>query len=386
MFVMKKIALIGPMGCGKSTVALQYGKAHNKKVIDLDKEFTDRYGEISRFMRNNGEDEFRAKESELVLRAVNSDADIISCGGGVVLRKRNINALRQHCDIVCLTAPVDILKARISGSDRPLAPDIERIVKERERLYKLCADHTIDTSCGDGAQKLEEVLKEPRKNRYDVLLCDADDTVLNFQRAMQYSITKAARAVGIKADEQTVIDEFRAASRIVWRRLEDEGLLRNELDRLRFTMLKERLSEDFDVAVISSAFMSELKKTRYVLDGALEFLASVRARGIKVYIVTNGFAPIAHERLKALSGYIDGSFISDEIGYNKPDRRLFDHVFSVLGDTDRSRALVFGDSVNSDIRGGIESGIDTCLYDPTGAVKSDADYSVRDYGQLLNIL
>lgn len=229
-------------------------------------------------------------------------------------------------------------------------------------------------------------LSAPRKNRYDILLCDADDTVLDFQKAMRTSIVNAARAVGIKADDQKIIAEFSDITVIVWRKLENEGLTRDELDTLRFAMLKERLKEDFDASAMSAAFMTEMKKTRFVIDGAKEFLTDVRARGIKVYIITNGFAPIARERLKALDGFVDGAFISDVIGINKPDPRFFDHVFNELKVTDRSKTLIFGDGVNSDIRGGIDSGVDTCHFDPQGKCDCLADYHVRTYAEMQKIL
>ena len=226
----------------------------------------------------------------------------------------------------------------------------------------------------------------PHKNRYDILLCDADDTVLDFQKAMRTSVINAARAVGVKAADKKIIAEFADITVIVWCKLENEGLTRDELDTLRFAMLKERIKEEFDCSAMSDAFMAEMKKTRFVIDGATEFLSEVRARGIKVYIITNGFAPIAVERLKAVENYVDGVFISDIIGYNKPDTRFFDYVFKELKVTDRSKTLIFGDGVNSDIRGGIDSGVDTCLFDPSGKKECAADYRVRTYTELLKIL
>ncbi len=225
-----------------------------------------------------------------------------------------------------------------------------------------------------------------RKNRYDILLCDADDTVLDFQTAMRTASIAAARDVGITAADETVIDKFKAVSSIVWRMLEDKSLLREQLDTKRFAMLKEALNEDFDTAAITEAFRRELKKTRFLIDGATDFLSTVRNRGIEVYIITNGFAPIAHERLKALDGYVDGVFISDEVGYHKPDPMFFEHVLNAIGVVDKSRILVFGDGVNSDIAGGINSGLDTCLFDPTGAKTCDCDYRVSSYAQALDIL
>lgn len=225
-----------------------------------------------------------------------------------------------------------------------------------------------------------------KPNKYDILLCDADDTVLDFQRAMRTSIIAAARSVDIQADDEMIVKEFGEASHIVWRKLEDGQIGRGELDTLRFTMLKERLKEQFDAQKMIEAFFDSLEKTRFVLDGAPEFLSAVRKRGIKVYILTNGLAWVAHERLKALEGYIDGAFISEEMGYNKPDPRLFDCVFDALGGINKRKTLMFGDSVNSDIVGGINSGIDTCLFDPSGCKQSGADYSVRTYDEVLEIL
>lgn len=386
VFTVRKLAFIGPMGSGKSTLARYIQGKYGGMVLDTDEMFTSRYGDIGRYMRDNGEAAFRNIEHELVLHAVNSDADIISCGGGVVLDKRNMSALRSRYDIVGLTAPTFILKSRIVDSGRPLKDDLERIVEERAELYKRYSDYTISTSCGHSGQHLSDVLCRPRPSRYDIMLCDADDTVLDFQKAMRTSIIHAARDAGIRADDEKIVSEFGEASHIVWRKLEDGQIERGELDKLRFTMLKERLQEDFDVLDMSKCFLENLKKTRYLIDGATEFLTAVRNRGIKVYIVTNGLASVAHERLKALNGYADGWFISEEIGYNKPDSRLFDFVFKTLGKVDKARTLMFGDSVNSDIVGGINSGIDTCLFDPHARKSSGADYTVRTFGELLKIL
>lgn len=383
---MSKIAFIGPMGSGKSTLAKQYQAECGGEVFDTDDAFTARYGDISRYMAANGESEFRKAEQEVVLQAVNSHANIISCGGGVVLNKSNMNALRACCDIVCLTAPTDVLKERIKDSGRPLKNDIEKIVKERENLYRRYADYTIDTSSGDCVQKLIKALSAPRPNRYDILLCDADDTILDFQKAMCTSVISATRALGVTTNGDEIITQYKKILPVVWGALERKEITRAELNNIRFTYLRDRLGANFDPNEMNGIYTEEMKKTRFVRDGAIEFLAAVRGRGIKVYIVTNGFTEIAKPRLKALEKYTDGAFISEEIGYDKPDPRFFDYVSGAVGITDKSRVLVLGDSVSSDIRGGINSGFDTCLFDPSGNVQTEADYSVKGYAAALNIL
>lgn len=226
----------------------------------------------------------------------------------------------------------------------------------------------------------------PRKNRYDILLCDADDTVLDFQKAMRTSIVYAARAVGIKADDETVITNYKKILPVVWGALERKEITRDELNYIRFTYLRESLGESFNPNEMNRIYTDEMKKTRFVIDGAIEFLSAVRARGIKVYIITNGFTDMAKQRLKAIENYIDGAFISQEIGYDKPDVRYFESVFSAIRVVDKSRVLVFGDSTSSDIRGGINCGVDTCFFDPSGKKDCIADYRVRSYAELQKIL
>lgn len=374
------------MGSGKSTLARLYGARIGADVFDTDEAFTARYGDISAFFKCEGEKAFREKEHDIVVQVADSDAKIISCGGGVVLDKRNMNALRKSCDIVYLTAPIEVLKERIGGSSRPLGNDIERIVKEREHLYRRYADYTIDTSCGDCAEKLSEALSIPRPNRYDILLCDSDDTLLDFQKAMRHSIIKAAHSLGLKSADEKVIDVYSKVLPTVWGELERGEITRAQLGVKRFVLLSEGLGECFDCEKMNEAFMNEMATADFVLDGAIGFLTQLRTRGIKAYIITNSFTRIAKYRLRVLDPYVDGIFISEEIGYNKPDVRFFEHVYKDIGEPNKNRVLVFGDGISSDIAGGNAFDVDTCLFDPAGQKQALSDYAVKGYDELLCLL
>lgn len=378
----KKLALIGAMGSGKSRLARNLTAKYGGTAIDTDAEFTRRYGSISDFFASHGEAEFRRIEQELLVEAAQSDAAVIATGGGAVLNKVGMNALRRSCDIVYLTAPIEILGARIKASDRPLKNDFAAIFESREPLYKRYADYTVDSSV-DSLAELEKALKKPRKNRYDVVLCDSDDTILDFKTAMKHSIVNAVRAAGVTRADDEIAKVYGEITDDVWKRLERGEITRSELDSMRFIMLRDRLCADFDPTAVGRIYVAEMQKTRYVLDGAVEFLRDLRARGIKVYIITNGFTKIASERLKAIDGEIDGAFISEQIGYNKPDTRFFERVAAAVGGLDKNRTVVFGDSVTSDIAGGMAFGADTCLLDPTGQKQTYADYSVTTYAELL---
>lgn len=382
----KKLAFIGPPGSGKSTLARAYAEKHGVKHVDTDDMFCARYGDIEAFFMAHGEEEFRKIEGELIVSAAESDAQVIACGGGSVLNRRGMNALRACADIVCLTAQKDVLVGRNKNSNRPLKCDIEKILTERAPLYARYADYTVDTSTFCALDRIEEALETPRGNRFDVILCDADETVLDFKRAMRYSVVRALRALGVKKDDDAIVSTYAEITNEVWGRLERGEISRARLNAQRFVMLRDRLKDNFDPQKANELYVTNMRSTRYTIDGATDFLHDVRGRGIKVYIITNSFTRIAEQRLKALDGFIDGAFISETVGFDKPDACFFDAVLERIGIVDRERVLVFGDGENSDIAGGINSGLTTCLFDPSGAKTTAADFSVRSYAQVAALI
>ncbi len=381
----RPLAFIGPMGSGKSSLARRVSAKYGGEVIDIDKEFTRRYGSISDFFAQKGEQAFRELEQNLLVEAAGSGAAYISTGGGAVLGRRGMYALRKTCTVVYLTAPIEVLKERISRSDRPLKNDLERTVEARAPLYEKYADYTIDTSV-DSVRELERALKSKRKNRYDVLLCDSDDTLLDFQKARSVAIRAAAEKFGLPCGADECDRAYKSVVCKVWHRLERGEITGEKLKTERFVELGKALGIEFDVAAFNEAYTSEMIKTRFVLDGATEFLQAVRERGIKRYIITNSFTNFANERLKPILPFVDGAFVSEQVGYYKPDVRFFDSVCRAIGEGDRSRILVFGDSETSDIKGGTDSGLDTCRLVSAPNACTDADYAVCGYGEVLDIL
>lgn len=379
----KKVALIGAMGSGKSALSRRLAAKYGATVFDTDAEFTRRYGEINAFFGTYGESEFRKRERDIIIEAAYSDADVVATGGGAVLCRAGMNALRRTRDIVYLTASEQTLKARIMRSDRPLKADFDKIMAQRERLYKMYADYTISSEVSS-IEEFERALALPRGNRFDVVLCDADDTLLDFKRAMRYAVVKAARTLGITSSDEVIVDNYAEVTRIIWGRLERGEITREELDNTRFRLLGERLGETFDYGRMNDTYIENMRGTRFVIDGAIELLDGLRARGIKVYIITNGFTCIACERLKAIIDHVDGAFISEEVGFDKPRPEFFERVLSTVGYPDKSRTLVFGDSETSDIAGGINSGLCTCLYGESA--DTAADFSVKRLCELLDIV
>lgn len=381
----RRLAFIGPMGSGKSKLVKKFIAKYGGTSLDTDSEFVRLYGPISDFFAAHGEAEFRAREQRIIIDCAQSDATVVATGGGAVTSRRGMNALRFYRDVVYLSAPIDILKARIQKSDRPLKNDLERVMREREPLYERYADYHADSSV-DSLVSLENALEFRRPNRYDIALIDSDDTLLDFQSACKWSLGETLAELGVSVDADKAKSIYLPQNNKVWGMLEKGEITRSELFVLREKMFGDALGVTFKQGEFNTVYRNNLKKTRFVLDGAIELLKSLNSKGIKVYIITNADAMCAAERLKPLTPYVSGAFVSETVGHNKPSREFFDCVYNGIGRPNKSRVIVFGDSPTSDIKGGANYGFDTCLYDTAGRVDPEADFSVRNYAEFLKIV
>ena len=201
---------------------------------------------------------------------------------------------------------------------------------------------------------------------YTIALFDADNTLFDFTRAEHEALSLCLADRGLPPDDATV----RLYSDInvgYWKMLERGEITRDALKVARFQSLFDELGCKDDAASIAIDYESALAKQMFLIDGAEELLASLRGR-CKIYIITNGTATVQRPRLSQspLTPYFDGCFISEEMGASKPDRAFFEQVAVSIPGFDPRKALVIGDSLTSDIQGGINMGWDTCWYNPFG--------------------
>ncbi len=203
--------------------------------------------------------------------------------------------------------------------------------------------------------------------RYSILLFDADETLLDFCRSEGFALssTLASYDITMTAVMQQTYHEINAR---LWKQLEKGEILRERLKVQRFEELFEAIgAKGIDPAVFNEQYMQTLGTRGFLLDGALEMVKRLSAR-YRLCIITNGTASVQHTRLadSGLLPYVDGVFISQEIGADKPSPTFFDAVLEALGQPNRRDLLIIGDSLTSDIRGGLLSRIDTCWYAPLG--------------------
>ena len=168
---MKNIFLIGYMGTGKSSVAAHMTKTYDMEVVEMDEMIVCREGmSISDIFAKHGEDYFRDAETKLLKEICLQENKVVSCGGGVVLRKQNIEEMRKGGKIVLLSAkPETILERVKDDNSRPLLAGnktiafISEMMEKRREKYEGVADIIIQTDNKSVVDICEEMIKKIKK-------------------------------------------------------------------------------------------------------------------------------------------------------------------------------------------------------------------------------
>jgi len=202
---------------------------------------------------------------------------------------------------------------------------------------------------------------------YKYLLWDVDGTVLNFLASEAYAMRFLFKKYGIGELSDEMLKLYSETNSKYWRMLERGELTKKEILVGRFREFFELIGADTSIAEsFNLEYQVALGDHIEFVDNAKDVLLSQKGKYI-VAAVTNG-TKLAQEKKLKLSGLdkiFDAIFISENVGAEKPDKAFFDHVFEKLGITDKSEALIIGDSLTSDIKGGINAGIDTLWFNPS---------------------
>jgi len=226
-----------------------------------------------------------------------------------------------------------------------------------------------------------------RDVKYTWLLFDADDTLFDYPKAEAKALNWTFEAVGLPylSDYLPVYHKY---NRQVWQELEQGQLTPLELRTKRFRLLFEEIGISTDADTFGSLYLKNLARGSDLLPGAVETVAAL-ARNHHIGVVTNGLPEVQRPRLEASSirPYIEKLFISEEMGAAKPDAAYFDLVFEEIGQPPREKVLIVGDSLTSDILGGVRYGIHTCWFNPASLTTELAvTYTIRSLPELIPLL
>ena len=221
------------------------------------------------------------------------------------------------------------------------------------------------------------------------VLLDIDDTLLDFHKAEALALTKALREMQVDPTEETIA-RYSQINRQQWELLEEGLLTREQVLLRRFEILFRELGVERSPARTRDLYEQYLSIGHFFMPGAQELLETLHGR-YRLFIVSNGTGSVQAGRIASagIGSYFEKIFISEEIGHEKPTAAFFESCFAQIAGFDRKRALIVGDSLTSDIRGGINAGIRTCWYNPAGREPRpdiSPDHSIRDLSELPDLL
>ncbi|MBQ8321415.1 MAG: YjjG family noncanonical pyrimidine nucleotidase [Clostridia bacterium] len=218
---------------------------------------------------------------------------------------------------------------------------------------------------------------------------DLDETLFDFPTSERLAISEVLVKFGISPTESTV-KRYSEINRYCWDLLELGRITKGELLEKRFVILFSELCVNVSPSDAQAVYENALGSHHPLIHGARELLSELYGK-YSIYAVTNGTAIVQDRRIRdsGLHKYFDGVFISERLGYAKPDVRFFEAAFANIKDFDKKLAIIVGDSLRSDILGGKNAGIRTCHYNPVGrANETDImpDYEIKKLSELPGLL
>ena len=197
-----------------------------------------------------------------------------------------------------------------------------------------------------------------------VVLMDLDDTILDFGRAESRAIGRLLTELGLPSDEgvRALYSEINLKH---WKRLERGEITRREVLVGRFRKFLAHLGSSHNPETVQARYERLLSEGHFFIDGAPEVLKILAPR-YDLYLASNGTGVVQRGRLQSagILPYFGGCFLSEDLGAEKPKPAFFDGVFRALGEERRAGAVMVGDSLTSDILGGIRAGIATVWFNP----------------------
>ena len=222
----------------------------------------------------------------------------------------------------------------------------------------------------------------------EFLFLDLDDTILDFKKAERLAISRTIRDFGVEPTD-AVLDRYHEINKWHWEQLELGKLTRAEVLENRFKVLFAELGVEVNATAVARTYEKNLSQGHWFLPGAEETVDFL-SKKYRLFLASNGTASVQKGRMTSANLYrfFETVFVSQEIGHNKPSKAYFDACFATIPGFDRENAMIVGDSLSSDIKGGINAGIKTVWVNPDHKPCGDIrpDYEIEALHQLPALL
>ena len=226
--------------------------------------------------------------------------------------------------------------------------------------------------------------------KYQIVLWDVDQTLLNFKESENYAIRKAFEQFGIPIENE-VVKLYSQINDSYWKRFEKGEVSKQEVQLGRFRTLFQEIGlshvreEEF-----APVFQRLLGSVYFYQDDSYTLCKHLKSV-CRQFVVTNGVAWTQRNKLKlsGLDKFMEDMFISEEIGMPKPMKEFFDKCFERIPGFEKERTIIVGDSLTSDMLGGNRAGIACCWYNPEGQKRGGElriDYEIKNLWEIEEII
>lgn len=224
--------------------------------------------------------------------------------------------------------------------------------------------------------------------KYTTLYFDLDNTLLDFSAAENMAIRKLFSLHNLPISDDRIA-KYSTINHSWWERFEKGEIEKSEIYSGRFNEYLEYYNLAGNPKQMAEDYFDFLSQGYELINGADKALEYIKSKGYTICITTNGMSKTQYRRIDkcSIKQYFDYIFVSEDAGHQKPEIEYFDYVMANTPEKDKSKILVIGDSMSSDILGGINFGVDTCWLNPNGLTeKYKTTYNITNIMQICDIL
>ena len=223
----------------------------------------------------------------------------------------------------------------------------------------------------------------------ECLFLDLDDTILDFHKAERIAVSKTFREFGLEPTEQ-LLARYHQINKACWEKLERKEWTREQVLVNRFQLVFEEAQMPCDPEAFAKSYENNLCIGHYFLPGDEEAVMAL-SKKYRLFLASNGTAKVQAGRLTSANLYrfFEKVFVSQELGANKPSPEFFERAFAQIPNLEKTKTMMVGDSLTSDILGGNMAGIRTCWVNPGHAPANPEicpDHEIESITQLEALL